>query len=105
MQNTCNKMMDGTQKYLKQMWRDIIWPLWNRSTVDWNINEILCNILYSLILTEKQTIPEPVVKRNCIVTTTIVTELTQTHPLQPNDASSTDQVGLYFHFWVNIRNI
>ncbi|XP_057186771.1 LIM and calponin homology domains-containing protein 1a isoform X3 [Triplophysa rosa] len=40
----------------------------------------------------KQTIPEPAVKRNCIVTTTIVTELTQTHPLQPNDTSSTEQL-------------
>ncbi|XP_051561404.1 LIM and calponin homology domains-containing protein 1-like isoform X3 [Myxocyprinus asiaticus] len=35
---------------------------------------------------------KPMVKRHCLVTTTIVTELTQTYPVQPNDTSSTDQL-------------
>nr|XP_055061600.1 LIM and calponin homology domains-containing protein 1a isoform X7 [Misgurnus anguillicaudatus] len=40
----------------------------------------------------KQSYPETVVKRNCVVTMTIVTELTQTHPIQPNDTPSTEQL-------------
>ncbi|XP_051993696.1 LIM and calponin homology domains-containing protein 1a isoform X2 [Xyrauchen texanus] len=40
----------------------------------------------------KQSMPEPMVKRHCLVTTTIMTELTQTYPIQPNDTSSTDQL-------------
>uniref|UniRef100_A0A672RRE9 LIM and calponin homology domains-containing protein 1-like n=1 Tax=Sinocyclocheilus grahami TaxID=75366 RepID=A0A672RRE9_SINGR len=40
----------------------------------------------------KQPVPDTVMKRNCVVTTTIVTELTQTHPVPPNDTSSTEQI-------------
>ncbi|KTG01493.1 hypothetical protein cypCar_00034265 [Cyprinus carpio] len=40
----------------------------------------------------KQPEPDTVMKRNCVVTTTIVTELTQTHPVPPNDTSSTEQL-------------
>uniref|UniRef100_A0A672RPB9 LIM and calponin homology domains-containing protein 1-like n=1 Tax=Sinocyclocheilus grahami TaxID=75366 RepID=A0A672RPB9_SINGR len=40
----------------------------------------------------KQPVPDTVMKRNCVVTTTIVTELTQTHPVPPNDTSSTEQL-------------
>ncbi|XP_051982295.1 LIM and calponin homology domains-containing protein 1-like [Xyrauchen texanus] len=41
---------------------------------------------------EKQSMPDMMVKRSCVVTTTIVTELTQTHPVQPSDTSSADQL-------------
>ncbi|XP_016415538.1 LIM and calponin homology domains-containing protein 1-like [Sinocyclocheilus rhinocerous] len=40
----------------------------------------------------KQPVPDTVMKRNCVVTTTIVTELTQTHSVPPNDTSSTEQL-------------
>ncbi|XP_051557816.1 LIM and calponin homology domains-containing protein 1a isoform X3 [Myxocyprinus asiaticus] len=41
---------------------------------------------------EKQSMPDMMVKRSCVVTTTIVTELTQTHPVQQNDTSIADQI-------------
>uniref|UniRef100_A0A673G4P6 LIM and calponin homology domains-containing protein 1-like n=1 Tax=Sinocyclocheilus rhinocerous TaxID=307959 RepID=A0A673G4P6_9TELE len=40
----------------------------------------------------KQPVPDTMMKRSCVVTTTIVTELTQTHPVPPTDASSTEQI-------------
>uniref|UniRef100_A0A9J8B8E3 LIM and calponin homology domains 1a n=1 Tax=Cyprinus carpio carpio TaxID=630221 RepID=A0A9J8B8E3_CYPCA len=40
----------------------------------------------------KQPVPDTMMKRSCVVTTTIVTELTQTHPVPPTDASSTEQL-------------
>ncbi|XP_050962566.1 LIM and calponin homology domains-containing protein 1a isoform X1 [Labeo rohita] len=40
----------------------------------------------------KQPVPDTMMKRSCVVTTTIVTELTQTHPVPPNDTSSTEQL-------------
>ncbi|XP_043093249.1 LIM and calponin homology domains-containing protein 1a isoform X3 [Puntigrus tetrazona] len=40
----------------------------------------------------KQSAPDAMMKRSCVVTTTIVTELTQTHPVPPNEASSTEQL-------------
>ncbi|XP_053086800.1 LIM and calponin homology domains-containing protein 1a isoform X3 [Pangasianodon hypophthalmus] len=43
-------------------------------------------------LTGKQTIPDTAVKRNCVVKTTIVTELRETHSLPTTDASITDQM-------------
>nr|XP_021330953.1 LIM and calponin homology domains-containing protein 1 isoform X4 [Danio rerio] len=39
----------------------------------------------------KQPVPDTVMKRNFVVTTTIVTELTQTHPVPLEDTSSTEQ--------------
>ncbi|XP_073803070.1 LIM and calponin homology domains-containing protein 1a isoform X41 [Danio rerio] len=39
----------------------------------------------------KQPVPDTVMKRNFVVTTTIVTELTQTHPVSLEDTSSTEQ--------------
>ncbi|XP_026059705.1 LIM and calponin homology domains-containing protein 1a isoform X2 [Carassius auratus] len=49
----------------------------------------------TLLLSEpegKQPVPDTMMKRSCVVTTTIVTELTQTHPVPPTDASSTEQL-------------
>uniref|UniRef100_A0A8C2B779 LIM and calponin homology domains 1a n=1 Tax=Cyprinus carpio TaxID=7962 RepID=A0A8C2B779_CYPCA len=40
----------------------------------------------------KEPVPDTMMKRSCVVTTTIVTELTQTHPVPPTDASSTEQI-------------
>uniref|UniRef100_A0A8C2B8V0 LIM and calponin homology domains 1a n=1 Tax=Cyprinus carpio TaxID=7962 RepID=A0A8C2B8V0_CYPCA len=40
----------------------------------------------------KEPVPDTMMKRSCVVTTTIVTELTQTHPVPPTDASSTEQL-------------
>ncbi|XP_058628749.1 LIM and calponin homology domains-containing protein 1a isoform X10 [Onychostoma macrolepis] len=40
----------------------------------------------------KQPVPDTMMKRSCVVTTTIVTELTQTHPVPPTDASSTEEL-------------
>ncbi|NP_001139049.1 LIM and calponin homology domains-containing protein 1a isoform 2 [Danio rerio] len=40
----------------------------------------------------KQPVPDTVMKRNFVVTTTIVTELTQTHPVPLEDTSSTEQI-------------
>ncbi|XP_059409820.1 LIM and calponin homology domains-containing protein 1-like isoform X6 [Carassius carassius] len=40
----------------------------------------------------KQPVPDTMMKRSCVVTTTIVTELTQTHPVPATDASSTEQL-------------
>uniref|UniRef100_UPI003D6FD5AF LIM and calponin homology domains-containing protein 1a isoform 2 n=1 Tax=Danio rerio TaxID=7955 RepID=UPI003D6FD5AF len=40
----------------------------------------------------KQPVPDTVMKRNFVVTTTIVTELTQTHPVSLEDTSSTEQI-------------
>ncbi|XP_051754957.1 LIM and calponin homology domains-containing protein 1a isoform X3 [Ctenopharyngodon idella] len=41
----------------------------------------------------KQPVPDTTTKLNCVVTTTIVTELTQTHQIPPNDTSCTEQLG------------
>ncbi|ROI16023.1 LIM and calponin homology domains-containing protein 1, partial [Anabarilius grahami] len=41
----------------------------------------------------KQPVPDTMTKLNCVVTTTIVTELTQTHQIPPNDTSCTEQLG------------
>uniref|UniRef100_A0A3B4DJ13 LIM and calponin homology domains 1a n=1 Tax=Pygocentrus nattereri TaxID=42514 RepID=A0A3B4DJ13_PYGNA len=41
---------------------------------------------------EEQTVSNSAVKRNCIIKTTIVTELTQTHSLATTDVSSADQL-------------
>ncbi|KAL7841504.1 hypothetical protein SRHO_G00251950 [Serrasalmus rhombeus] len=41
---------------------------------------------------EEQTVSNSAVKRNCIIKTTIVTELTQTHSLPTTDVSSADQL-------------
>ncbi|MCI4394995.1 hypothetical protein PGIGA_G00175350, partial [Pangasianodon gigas] len=43
-------------------------------------------------LTGKQTIPDTAVKRNCVVKTTIVTELKETHSFPTTDASIADQM-------------
>ncbi|XP_053533620.1 LIM and calponin homology domains-containing protein 1a isoform X3 [Ictalurus punctatus] len=43
-------------------------------------------------LTGKQTIPAPAVKLNCVVKTTIVTELRETHSLPTTDAPIADQM-------------
>ncbi|XP_077060941.1 LIM and calponin homology domains-containing protein 1a isoform X5 [Siphateles boraxobius] len=41
----------------------------------------------------KQPVPDTMMKLSCVVTTTIVTELTQTHLIPPNDTSCTEQLG------------
>ncbi|XP_067297939.1 LIM and calponin homology domains-containing protein 1a isoform X2 [Pseudorasbora parva] len=41
----------------------------------------------------KQPVPDTMMKLNCVVTTTIVTELTQTHQIPPNDTFCTEQLG------------
>ncbi|XP_048054379.1 LOW QUALITY PROTEIN: LIM and calponin homology domains-containing protein 1a [Megalobrama amblycephala] len=41
----------------------------------------------------KQPVPDTMTKLNCVVTTTIVTELTQTHQIPPNDMSCTEELG------------
>ncbi|KAK7161966.1 hypothetical protein R3I94_004587 [Phoxinus phoxinus] len=41
----------------------------------------------------KQPVPDTMMKLSCVVTTTIVTELTQTHQIPPNDTSCTEQLG------------
>ncbi|XP_060772524.1 LIM and calponin homology domains-containing protein 1a isoform X9 [Neoarius graeffei] len=43
-------------------------------------------------ITEKQTIPDTAVKHNCVVKTTIVTELRETHSLPTTDAPIADQM-------------
>ncbi|XP_039547787.1 LIM and calponin homology domains-containing protein 1a isoform X3 [Pimephales promelas] len=41
----------------------------------------------------KQPVPDTMMKLSCVVTTTIVTELTQTQQIPPNDTSCTEQLG------------
>ncbi|TSO98540.1 LIM and calponin homology domains-containing protein 1 [Bagarius yarrelli] len=45
-----------------------------------------------LQITGKKIDPDTAVKHNCVVKTTIVTELRETHPLPKTDASTTDQI-------------
>uniref|UniRef100_A0A8B9HSX7 LIM and calponin homology domains 1a n=1 Tax=Astyanax mexicanus TaxID=7994 RepID=A0A8B9HSX7_ASTMX len=54
--------------------------------------ETSSTLTHSEITEEKQTVSNTTVKRNCVIKTTIVTELTQIHPVPTTDMSSTDQL-------------
>ncbi|KAI5628185.1 LIM and calponin-likey domains-containing protein 1 isoform X3 [Silurus asotus] len=60
--------------------------------VEKSIEDDTSKILTDSELTGKQTAMDAAVKRNCVVTTTIVTELRETHSLPAIDASIADQM-------------
>ncbi|XP_066514843.1 LIM and calponin homology domains-containing protein 1a isoform X5 [Hoplias malabaricus] len=89
--NTAQELVQTTPPVPSQVTEKIKVERESLSSPQEKINEEITPTLTNSELTERQTVSNSAVKRNCIIKTTIVTELTQTHSLF-TEVSGSDQV-------------
>ncbi|XP_073697846.1 LIM and calponin homology domains-containing protein 1a isoform X2 [Garra rufa] len=91
-QNTQTAVFDQENEVVKEEKECSLSPQEEKRIKEENSKEDTSTTLTVSEPEEKQPVPDAMMKRSCVVTTTIVTELTQTQPVPPNDTSNTEQL-------------